>query len=70
MTIHDLDTRLIMNYVATRDGSPCLKCIVFPTCTKSVVSKTACEDYIVFINDLIKKMGEKDIEDKKRLRNE
>ena len=59
MSIRDLDTQFIMNYIATREGSPCLECLVFTTCTKSVVAKTACKNYINFINDLIKRMGEK-----------
>ena len=41
-------------------GSPCKKCIVQSTCTKSFIDKTACKEYEHWVLDIIEqeKSGE------------
>ena len=45
----------LINSLALREGSPCLKCLVRPTCTKSVVAKSACMDYVKFLQKLVER---------------
>ena len=38
------------------EGSPCFKCIVRTTCNKLVSDKTACNEYKLFIWNLVEKV--------------
>jgi hypothetical protein len=53
-----MTTQTIIDY-PYRQGSPCKKCLVKSTCSKSFVQETACEAYTKFIKSLIKKSVEK-----------
>jgi hypothetical protein len=46
-------TTRITKKLSQLDGSPCNTCIVKITCTKSLIHKTACNEYITFLERIL-----------------
>lgn len=46
--------------LSTLDGSPCLDCVVETICTRSFVDNSACEKFLEFIKELLRKAGTKE----------
>lgn len=45
----------LIDSISLREGSPCLDCLVRVTCTRSILSKSACLDYVKFLQELVER---------------
>lgn len=54
-TMDNITHRELVDSLALREGSPCLKCLVRPTCTKSMTTKSACIEYARFLEKLVQR---------------
>jgi len=51
--------------LSTKEGSPCIDCLVTSSCTRSFISHSACRDFAEFVQDILNKAGaRKSYEDK------
>lgn len=53
-----MTTQTIIKYTYQK-GSPCTKCLIKSTCSKSFIKKTACEEYCKYVKKLLDKSIEK-----------
>jgi len=46
-----------MKELSTREGSPCIDCLVTASCTRSFINHSACRDFAEFVQDIMNKAG-------------
>jgi len=46
-----------MKELSTREGSPCLQCIVTASCTRSFIDRSACKEFAEFVQDIMNEAG-------------
>lgn len=58
MTIHkEPNFKQIIHMLSKTKGSPCIKCLVNVSCTKSFLDRNACENFAKFIRNILIRRG-------------